>query len=316
MDDIKDFETFYTQKAQPLIDDLRKESGVAGNWGIILILSLVLFVLAFLNFIGHFTEEYRGLILFLCFLFVAISTYLFTKKKDNYTGHFKNTIIREVIEFLSPGLTYIPGDVIAKEEYKASSLYRRYFDYYDGDDYIEGIYKNVPFRCSELSTQYDRAGRYIGRGQRTIFKGLFFAADISHDYRAGTYIWSRGEEQIGASIADERYRLMNMPKVFGMNFQNKEFESCFSVFSSNPAEGRIILTDEMMQCMVQFKKQLKRNIGISIVAGKCYVAIPIHEDLLEPSGFGTDDREEIKEYFFTILLILSIINQLRLYKLL
>ena len=72
----------------------------------------------------------------------------------------------------------------------------------------------------------------------------------------------------------------------------------------------------MMECLIQFKKQLKRNIGVSIVAGKCYVAIPINEDLLEPSGFGTDDREEIKEYFFTILLMLSIINQLQLYKLL
>lgn len=212
MDDIKDFETFYTQKAQPLIDDLRKESGAAGNWGIILILSCVLAVLGFLNLIEHFTEDYRGQILFLCLLFVAISTYLFTKKKDNYTDHFKNTIIQQVIEFLNSGLTYIPSDVIAKEEYKASSLYRHYFDYYDGDDYIEGIYKNVPFRCSELHTQYDLVNpKYAGR-QRTIFKGLFFAADISHDYRACTYIWSRGEEQIGVSIADERYRLMNMPK--------------------------------------------------------------------------------------------------------
>ena len=49
--------------------------------------------------------------------------------------------------------------------------------------------------------------------------------------------------------------------------------------------------------------------------GKCHVAIPIKDDLFEPTSFP-DDKEVIKEYFFFVLLILSIINQLNLRKLL
>jgi len=69
-----------------------------------------------------------------------------------------------------------------------------------------------------------------------------------------------------------------------------------------------------MRRLLEFRKQIKRKVVISFVMGHCYVAIPIEEDLLEPSD-SLDDKEAVKKYFFTVLLILSIINQLPLDKL-
>lgn len=94
-----------------------------------------------------------------------------------------------------------------------------------------------------------------------------------------------------------------------------KFEKAYSVYSNSPGEARHIIDAEMMECLLHFKNQIKRDVTVSFVEGICYVAIAIDEDLLEPSILKPGDKKIIREYFFSILLIFSIINQLRLYKL-
>ncbi len=311
MDEIKDFEDFYTIKLQPLITNLKAEAGAAGNWGIIAPVTAFLAVVTFAAYQIGYIEQYSGAAIAFFIVAIVVSVYFYSSRKDKYTSDFKETIIREIISYLHPGIIYKPDEVIAKEDYKHSGLFRKNFDWYDGDDYMEGIYKNVPFRCSELLTQYESGSRNL---LRTIFKGLFFVGEINTFISSATYIWASGHEQTGGSIADERYRLMKLPTVHKIKLEcaSADFENNFSVYSTNPSEAGSILTKAMTERFVKFKQQVDRDIAISFVAGRCYVAIAINEDLLEPSGFDTDDREEVKKYFFTILLVLSIINQLHL----
>lgn len=308
MEEIKDFESFYTIKLQPLIDSLKKEAGAAGNWGIIAPVVAFLSIVVFVGYQAGYIEGYGGQAIFCCIAAIAISVYFYANKNDRYTKDFKETIIKEIITYLHSGITYKPDEVIAKEDYKYSGLFRHKFDYYDGDDYMEGIYKKVPFRCSELHTKYERLGTGItGSRLVTIFKGLFFVAEISKTFSSGTYLWSAGAAHTGGSS-------IHQPNVYKIKLQdaNTGFDDHFSVYSTNPSEAGTILTNTMTERMVKFQQQVKRDIAISFVAGRCYVAIGINEDLLEPSGFDTDDREEVKKYFFTVLLVLSIINQLHL----
>lgn len=311
MDEIKDFESFYTLKLGPLINSLKAEAGAAGNWGIIAPATAFIAVVTFAAYQVGYIEQYSGFAIFFFIVVLPASIYFYTNRKEKYTKHFKETIIKEIINYLHSGITYKPEEVITKQEYKASGLFRRNFDHYNGDGLMEGVYKNVSFRCSELHTKYNG----IGRGHiQTIFRGLFFVADIHKKITAGTYIWSHGEEQTGGSIADERYRLIHTPNVYKIKLQDccAGFENTFSVYSTNTSEAGSILTTAMTARLIKFKEQIGRNIAVSFVAGRCYVAISIKEDLLEPSGFDTDDREEVKKYFFTVLLIPGIINQLQL----
>jgi len=173
MDDIKDFEQFYTVKMQPLIDNLKAEAGDAGNWGIIAPVTAFVSAMIFAGYQLGYIHGNGGLVILLCIAAIAISVYFYTIKKDRYTKDFKETVIKEIITYLLPGVQYKPDEVIAKQEYKYSGLFRRKYDYYDGDDYMEGIYKNVAFRCSELHTQYEKFSGVIGGSRSvTIFKGL------------------------------------------------------------------------------------------------------------------------------------------------
>ena len=252
-----------------------------------------------------------GWVLFLLFLVIAcVSVYRYTKTEDNYIDDFKKNVIAEIVSYLNPGIVYKPEAYVSSKEYKRSCLYRKRYDYYEGDDLLQGKYKDVSFYCSELHTYYTSGVRsnYV-----TIFKGLFFVAGVNKSFVAGTYVWPRGEDQFARSIGEE-HRFLPMPEVIEMHMHYPEFEKYFCVCSTNPQEARSILTPAMMNLLVKFRKQLKRHICFSIVAGGCYVAIPIAEDLLEPST-DPSDKEEIKKHFFTVLLVFSIINQLELSKL-
>lgn len=313
IEEIKDFETFYSLRLQGLLGDLKNQGKVASNWGISAIFFGVLAILFFIgNISGYF--ESNAMIAGAFTLLSIVSIYLYTMKKDWYVDNFKKSIIKEIISYLHPGIIYSPLKFIASKDYKASGLFRHKYDYYDGDDHLEGIYKNVRFRCSELHTQYDRTVGPMTNYETTIFKGLFFVADLNINLWGNTYIWTRGHEQTGTSIAEKHYRYMPLPQVYKVSTYNAAFDKIYSVWSTNPLMAKDVLNMEMLDRIVKFTTQVKRDMVFSIVAGRFYAAIPFDEDLLEPLERHADDKEQIKSYFFTILLILSIINQLRLDK--
>lgn len=67
--------------------------------------------------------------------------------------------------------------------------------------------------------------------------------------------------------------------------------------------------------MLELKFKTGRDIVFSFVAGKCFVAIPMEENLLEPAANGLQDKESYKKYFFTFLLVFNIIRELELKRL-
>lgn len=305
MEEIKDFESFYNIKLQPFFEELKSQGDNTSIWTTVGIISFIVAILSFIlnqPLIGSF---------FLIVLIYCI--YKHTRNKDVFVDNYKETVIKEVINYLNPGMTYSPDSSMSAEDYEKSGHYRRIYDYYDGDDHMEGTYKNVRFYCSEIETALERPASHIRR-TTSIFKGLLFAAPLRPTFFGGTYIWPAGEEQLANSIMDEYYRLLDFPDVYYVDTKNPEFENIFSVYSTNPAEAQALIDSEMMTRLINFKSQIDRDIRMSFVGGICYVSIAINEDLFQPSVSNPENKENVQEFFFSVLLILSIINQLNLAK--
>ena len=310
MEEIKNFDTFYELKLKPYLDELQSQNKKADHWGTA---GVVFGLLLILSLATDFTGNARAFIITLSVVLILVSIYNYTKVNDAYEDNFKEHIIRQIVEFIQPGLAYKPNVFINSTNYRNSSLFREYYDDFDGDDLIEGTYKKVTFKCSEINVL--RRSGSVSVPDNRIFRGLFFAAPINYTYKGGTYIWYKEFEQLPASIADERYRLMPMPEVVRVDCRNGEFEKYYSVYGTNVYEASSIVNGEMMKNITAFMKQINRALTLSFVAGTCYVAIPFTEDLFEPQSGDPADKEEIKKYFFAVLLILSIINQLQLERL-
>lgn len=311
MDEHNDFEGFYTSRIEPMLAQNRALQNIVRNWGWGGIIALLFTLSNFLSCQAFKNERTSfGSLAAFGFIVLALCVHQYAARRDTYLENFKETIIREILSFILPDVIYKPSAYVTSKEYRRSSLYRHRYTDFDGEDFIEGVYKDVHFHCSELHTRYE-TGTNV---DRTIFQGLFFVASVNQCFQAGTYIWPSAQEQMG-TIADEAYRFFPMPEVCHLNTGSKAFDSYFTVYSSNTSESHYLLNTEMMQLLVKFRRQIKREISLSVVTGKCYVAIPIYENLFDPSAKDPGDKDTVRGYFFSALLILSIINQLQLNKL-
>lgn len=298
----ENFETFYVTKLKPQLDKLEPKSNDISKWTIAGFASLFLCIACFV------IDEPVAAVIFI--ILIIISIYNYTRKSEDYVYNYKETIIKEIIEYLNPGAIYKPLGMISPIDYEKSGLFPRKYDSYQGEDWINGTYKNVTYYCSELETFRIGSGR--SRYEKGIFRGLFFVAPIRNTYSA-TYVWPANDVRLPVSIADYHFeRFLPLPEISPVDMGNSEFENYFAVYSNDGATARSLINDSMMHRMIGFRQQIQRDVRFSFVEGICFVAIAVNNDLLEPSVSDPLNKENVKEYFFSVLLILSIINQLDL----
>ena len=311
MEQIKDFDEFYKTRLSPYLHELKKRKRLSSFWMIICVILGLLFIPFLALFLAKESETGTKTTFAVVVVLLIIGIWQWTKNSDNFEDGFKTHIIGQIIAFIHPGLTYKSNTCVNEIDYKSSGLFRQNIRNYDGDDLVSGTYKNVNFKCSEISVSSNQRRDYSD----TIFHGLFFAAPLNISFSGGTYIWRNNNLQLPTSIADEAFRLMPMPAITKVDCKDGHFEKCYSVFTTDVYEASSIVTGKMMERIMHFKEQINRDVTLSFVAGICYVAIPFDDPLFETFGNDTASKEDVKEYFFTVLLILSIINQLKLYEL-
>lgn len=306
---LSDFEKFFEEELKPYLQSLGLNRSAFLNWKYFTIASALLAIIFLLLY--QFIKMKSGLVIGLLLLAITlVGIYFTTRKNDKYIDGFKDNIISRIIHYISPEAIYKPSKYLSKKEYIQSGLYRRRFTQYEGDDYWKSSYRGVNFHCSELLVRYEDS-----TVANTIFKGLFIEAGINNYYAGCTYVWTKGAPQLPASIADENYRMYPLPPVRKYSATIETFNHSFSVYSSNFLETEKILSFEMQEKMLLLKEKTGRNIVFSFVEGKFFAAIPMDEDLLEPTGNGLKDKETYKKHFFTFLLVFNIVRELELNKL-
>ncbi len=299
----KDFESFYNEFLQPSLSELRERYRASKRWLYVTIVAFLVGIVYFIISSSASLSDSNSLTPLIIFFVIAlVGLGLHINSRDDYVFSFKENIIKKIVDFIYPGIVYEHGKHINSKHYKNSCLARRIYSDINGDDFFKGQYKSVHFTCSELDT-FDR-----GEG---IFSGLFFIANISPFYNAGTYIWSKGNEQIAGSIYTEHYRFFPMPKAYHMEMGDETFDKKFTVYSTYPSQAREILNAKRMQQMINFYSKLNKDISFSFVGGYCYVAFPSTKKLFE-AGKDPGNKENIKEHFMNILTFLSFIDKLML----
>lgn len=299
---LADFELFYSEKLRPLLEKLEPESNDTSKWKVGGIAALFLCIACFIISKSIAAIFFIGILIF--------SIFKFFSKKEEFVNNYKEIIIKEIIEFLNPGAIYEPLKMVSPKDYEYSGLYPKSYDVCNGEDWIKGVYKNVNYSCSELETSQLAGGRN-GNTVR-IFKGLFFVAPIGYGYGA-TYVWPADDVQLPVTVADYHFeRFLPLPEITPVNMNHPEFERYFAVYGSDSSIATTIIDDVMMERMIQFRNQIGRDVRFSFVNGYCFVSIEIQENLFEPALSDIMDKDKIQAYFFSVLLILSIINQLDL----
>ena len=241
---------------------------------------------------------------------LAIFGFLYKMTISKYRNNFKENIIQKMLSFLEPSLYYNKNAHILKEEFMWSDLFQTKIDKFEGNDLVEGDIGETHIRFSDIQalhkTTYENKTIW-----HTIFKGQFFIADLNKVFNGRMVVLPDSAEKI-IGVAGTFLQRYNPNREKLIKLDNPEFEKEFVVYADDEISSRYILTQSMMQKILNFKRKSKKKIYLSFRNSKIFIAIAsdymFEPDLFKPlNNFG-----KIKEYYESFALVVGIVDDLKL----
>ncbi len=257
-----------------------------------------------------------GALFFLPVILFAIYGIVFQIQGRGFVSDFKYRIIKEIVEFIEPGLNYQSGNFIPEHAYMASEIFKTVSDRYAGEDYVSGKIGATTIEFSQVHSEYkteytDRNGHRRTQWH-TIFKGIFFIGDFNKSFLGRTVVLPDTAEKLLGFLGTS-LQSMNVMRGQLIKMEDPEFEKLFVVYGDDQVESRYLLSLSLLQRIVNFKKKTNKKIFISFVHSKIFVAIDHAGDIFEPRIFKTlIDFAPIQEYFEHLTLMLGIVDELSL----
>lgn len=302
----------YHSKLAPGLTSLEsKRKGIVNR----ILISVLILLVGFLFFILAQGNDFAFIIGLVIVISSFVSFGFAISKYKGYKKDFKYNIVSKIIECIDPDWKYDPELCISEHEYVQSRLFTKAWDRYSGDDLIHGVIDKTDFRLSELHTEY-RTVTVDNKGRRsehwhTIFKGLFAHADFNKNINGKTVVLPDVAERLFGKWGQKLQR--NSSKGQLVKLENMEFEKYFVVYSDDQIEARYILTPVMMEAIVNIRKQFNKEIYVSFIGSRVYIAMSFSKDLFEPRLFRSGVRfVDIEQMYYQLNTISVIINEMNL----
>lgn len=159
------------------------------------------------------------------------------KKLDSTKNAFYNDYRRRIAEPLLdtcfPGYKYYPSQGITKEELVKLNVFKlAYFNKALTEDYVEGTYKNIHYRQSDLIAKNTN-----GKSTTTFFSG-----------RVGIYDYRKSGFTGELIITSKKYSsYINNGSLNRIEMESTEFNKTFNVYADTPHTAYFILTPHFME---------------------------------------------------------------------
>lgn len=252
----------------------------------------------------------------LVFLVISLVIYYamfgFKRDRPNFRAEYKKIVIGRLIKFVSEELEYEPNQFIGKAVYDNSRIFLTNPDIYNGEDLVNGMIEKTKVEFCELHTQDRQTDSKGNTRYVTIFKGLFFIADFNKTFHGQTYILSDfGERFLGMFGKMMQNLSIGRPDV--VRLESPEFEKFFVVYSTDEVEARYILSTTFMERIVEFRKKMDAKIQFSFTGSNMYMAIPMRQNLFEPSLRKTVmNYADVENYYKQVLFCTNIVDEMNL----
>ncbi len=257
--------------------------------GIILLTLLVIIIVVFFASSLLFTFLLIPASIIFLIIFATINSRKFNKE-------FKQTIIRDLVKYYDPNLYFSPDSSIRSSLYNDAEFEK--YDNFNSNDYIYGrIGGKIEFQLSDVRTtnvSIDENGRET---EITIFRGLFSASNLETDINGKIKIHS-DKGLIGKFVRNKDL----------LHMDSQEFEKYFDVYSEQKILAMRILTSDIMDYLISFKKDNKIKFEITIKNSSFYIRIHCR-DMFEGHLFlNVLDYNTLKKYY-NYLNFMCLLNQ-------
>ncbi len=230
----------------------------------------------------------------------------------DYVKEFKNKVIAPLIRYIDPNLQYDPNRYIPKTLFERSGIVRERIDYYSGNDYVHGAIEGVEIVFSDIVAERRTQDSEGNEERERVFEGVLLRAEFPKRFLHTTFVLpDSAEKHFGSYLGNILQSHNSYGKLIKMD--NPKFEKEFVVYGQDSVETHYILTQSMMERILEFRKKVGHSVALSFVGGEMFLAVHYNKDTLEPSIFGSLlDYKIAKEYIETLYYALGIVEELKL----
>jgi Protein of unknown function (DUF3137) len=305
MNAYQNFRLFYNQTIHPELVHLEQRRQRLVR---LLLLSIFLFagVLALQAFIGVF--------LFTLLLLIPVGVWIayIAFKIDVFFKEFKPRIMALILDFIDNDVNYFfkgydNKGFIPQQWFLESRIFTN-IQTYRGEDMVTGQIRETPFVFSELEV---RELSEVRTKLDYVFRGVFMIADFKRWDMRGSVLILPDAYMKYLSRSEKQFHLMGGKRV--KKGMLPEFETFFNVYATEDVRLQDVLSEEMQRSILQFRllfqqKNREKEIYLSIIADKIYIALTQDKDLLEPQLFSSNvSYEVVNEFYEDIRMLLDIV---------
>lgn len=255
--------------------------------------------------LAYFSEERIGMLLVWALIFGSV---LYLNKNSIFSSSkfrklFKNNILIPFVEDLGEELECIPYEGIKSEVYSKGDF--EYYNEFYSNDLIEGtIDGKYDLEMAEVTSvvvrEREDSETYQTKESREVkFHGIFAHSECAKNIISTMKIRSdKGKTGILSKYEKK------------VELDSQEFEKYFDVYEDNKIVAMQILTAELMDKMIEFRKTTGIKFEITIDQYNIYIRFATGR-MFEPKLFKkTYDYKIFKEYYKIIELILNIVREI------
>jgi Protein of unknown function (DUF3137) len=301
LQNLADFRIFYNQSIYPELLNLERRRRRL-LW---LFLGTIVLLLA-ISIVHFWLNE----LLFSLLLLIPTVVYLvwIYGQVDIYKKEFKPRIIGLVLDFIDNDinfgtLKYEENAGISPDLFFKSHLFACNPVEYVSEDYITGVIREMPFEMCELNVLEQSATR---SRLDTVFRGVFLTGEYNFLMRGKILLLPDSQRQFSLRTAKQFTRRGGRRREKNLL---PEFEDVFDTYSTDDANLMKTLSPDMQRAILNYQTRTKKDIYVSLIENRLFVAVSQPKDLLEPVLFrNVVSFDLVLEFFEDIHLLFTIVE--------
>jgi len=231
-----------------------------------------------------------------------------------YYQEFKPRVVGLVLDFIDNDINYgtfrydAKGG-IPKAKFLAGKIFTRADDY-AAEDLITGQVREMPFELCELRV---REFSDVRSRLDYVFRGVFLIGDFLRIDMTGGILMLPDEYRKYLSRSERAFHLLGGRRV--RNNLLPEFEVFFDTYATPNMRIKEVLSEDLQRGILKFRQHFQesnraKEIYLSIIDGKIYIALTQDKDLLEPSLFqNTVSFDVVQEFYYDIGMLMGILHE-------
>ncbi len=230
-------------------------------------------------------------------------------KMRQFVSGFKPQIVNLILDFIAPGkMVYQQDGFIPKSSFQASRIFSTTAEEYRGEDLIKGKFGLVDFEMCELVV---REVYEVRNRMEPVFGGIFFHANFNHPIKGTVVIFPKNyKPRFSRTIK----KLTANHEGAQVTLEHESFNDLFVIYAEHTDEARHLLSDGMLDAIVEYKNKVDKDVYVSFVKDDIYIAVSEPKDILEPNIFLSNvNYPLVYEFYYDLYMILRIVEDFELH---